>query len=164
MKKSNKHTKLIAIVLTTAVLITGLLFWGARRSEAVIAIIKTTGMFSLGQGQRTSAHVVNTWTGHDREIIIDFTVLDGAGKVLARSDPQTLLPGQSADFEYGTGVYDPIPGTNAQRATIRVVLRIEGALRNRNSATPGPDDFIATQEVFNIGDGKTTVFLPYVEQ
>jgi len=80
------------------------------------------------------------------------------GNVLARSDEQTLLPGQSADFEYGTGVY------NAQRTTVRVVLRVEGASRNRNSDTPGPDDFFATQEVFNIGDGKTTVFLPYVEQ
>ncbi len=164
MKNQNRKTKLITIVLAVAVLATAWMIWGARRSGAVIAIIKTTGMFTLAGGQRTSAHVVNTWTGHERAIIINYTVLDGAGNVLARSDEQTLLPGQSADFEYGTGVYDPVPGTNAQRATIRLVLRVEGASRNRNAGTPGPDDFIATQEVFNIGDGKTTVFLPYVEQ
>jgi len=164
MKKRNPLMKLMAMVLTVAVLAACWAIWGARRSEAVIAIIKTTGMFTLAGGQRTSAHVVNTWTGHDRQIIINYTVLDGAGNVLARSDAQTLLPGQSADFEYGTGVYDPIPGTTAQHATIRLVLRVEGASRNSNSGTPGPNDFIATQEVFNIGDGKTTVFLPYVEQ
>jgi len=162
--KNRRKTKLIAIVLTVAVLAACWMIWGARRSTAVIAVIKTTGMFTLAGGQRTSAHVVNTWTGREHQTIIDYTVLDGAGNVLARSNEQTLLPGQSADFEYGTGVYDPIPGTNAQRATIRLVLRVEGASPNRNSGTPGPDDFIATQEVFNIGDGKTTVFLPYIEQ
>src|SRR5262249_47892757 len=120
--------------------------------------IKTTGMFTVAQGQGTSAHVVNTWTGHERQIIINWTVFDGSGNILARSGEQRLLPGQAADFEYGTGVYD------AQRTSIRVVLQIEGASRNRNSGTPGPDDFIATQEVFNILDGKTTVLLPYVEQ
>jgi len=39
---------------------------------------------------------------------------------------------------------------------IRLELRVEGASRNN----PG---FIATQEVYNVGDGKTTVFLPYIE-
>jgi hypothetical protein len=47
---------------------------------------------------------------------------------------------------------------------IRLELRVEGASRNGNRGTPGPDDFIATQEVFNVADGKTTVFLPYIEQ
>jgi hypothetical protein len=103
-------------------------------------------------------HVVNTWTGHERQIIVNWTVFDGAGNILARSAEQTLLPGQAADFDYGTGVYD------APRAAIRVVLRVEGAGRNRNAGTPGPDDFIATQEIFNIGDGRTTVFLPCIEQ
>jgi len=114
MKKRSRQTKLIAMVLTMAVIATCWMIWGTRRSEAVIAIIKTTGMFSVAQGQGTSAHVVNTWTGHDRQIIINFTVLDGSGNVLARSDEQTLLPGQSADFEYGTGVY------SSQRTAIRV--------------------------------------------
>jgi hypothetical protein len=40
---------------------------------------------------------------------------------------------------------------------IRLELRVEGASSNK----PG---FIATQEVYNVGDGKTTVFLPYIEQ
>lgn len=158
MEEPNRKMKLIAMVLTMVILATCCIIWGARRSEAVIAIIKTTGMFSLAQGQSTGAHVVNTWTGKERQIIINFTVLDGAGNVLARSDEQTLLPGQSADFEYGAGVYV------TQRTAIRVVLHIEGASRNRSSGTPGPDDFVATQEVFNISDGKTTLFLPYIEQ
>ncbi|HEY2975739.1 MAG TPA: hypothetical protein VGJ48_24710 [Pyrinomonadaceae bacterium] len=40
---------------------------------------------------------------------------------------------------------------------IRLVLTVDG-VADRNK--PG---FIATQEVYNTGDGKTTVFLPYLE-
>ena len=40
---------------------------------------------------------------------------------------------------------------------IRVELMVEGASRNHLG-------FIATQEVHNVGNGKTTVFMPYLEQ
>ncbi len=158
MKMPNKPTKLIAMVLALGALAGIWTVWGTNRAEAVIAIIRATGMFSLAQGQATSPQVVNTLGGDERQIVVSWTVFDSSGNILARSDERTVLPGQSANFEYGTGVY------SRQRTAIRLVLRVEGAARNRNSETPGPDDLIATQEVYNIADGRTTVFLPYVEQ
>ena len=59
--------------------------------------------------------------------------------------------GQASSFDFG-----PLDLTEGQRMAIRLELRVEGASRNN----PG---FIATQEVYNVGDGKTTVFLPYIE-
>ena len=122
---------------------------GASTAEAVIAIIRQTGMFSLAQGQATSAHVVNT--GEERGIIVDYRVLDSAGNVLAQSGRQRVELGQASSFDFG-----PLDLAEGQRMAIRVELMVEGASRGR----PG---FVATQEVFNIGDGKTTVFLPYME-
>ena len=122
----------------------------ANRAEAVIAIIRDTGMFSLVQGQATSAHVVNT--GEERGFVVNWTVLDGAGNTLAQSDRRTVEPGQVSSFEYR-----PPELPEGQRLAIRLVLTVDGANRNKPA-------FIATQEVYNTGDGKTTVFLPYIEQ
>ena len=61
-------------------------------------------------------------------------------------------PGQASSFDFG-----PLALKEGDRAAIRVELMIEGASRNH----PG---LIATQEAYDIGNGKTTVFLPYVEQ
>src|SRR5206468_12667548 len=116
---------------------------------AVIAIIRQTGMFSLAQGQVTSAHVVNT--GEERGFVINWRVLDSAGNVLAQSDRRRVELGQASSFEFG-----PLALPEGQHMAIRVELMVDGALRNK----PG---FIATQEVHNVGDGKTTVFLPYLE-
>jgi hypothetical protein len=65
-----------------------------------------------------------------------------------------VAPGQASSF-----VFIPNDGDLAEdhRLVIRVVLIVEGASRNK-------PDFIATQEVYNVGDGKTTVFLPFIEQ
>lgn len=149
----NRPTKLIAMLMAVVVLAAIWTIWGTNRAEAVIAIIKTTGMFSLAQGQATSAHVVNTWTGDERGIVVQFKVLDSQGNTLAQSERQMVPPGQASNYEYGTGVYTP----EGQRTPIRLVLTVEG-VANRNKP-----EFIATQEVYNTGDGKTTVFLPYVE-
>ncbi len=149
----NRSTKLIAMLMAVAVLAAIWTIWGTNRAEAVIAIIKTTGMFSLAQGQATSAHVVNTWTGDERGIVVQFKVLDSQGNTLTQSERQMVPPGQASNYEYGTGVYTP----EGQRTPIRLVLTVEG-VANRNNP-----EFIATQEVYNTGDGKTTVFLPYVE-
>jgi len=126
--------------------------WGASRAEAVIAIIRQTGNFSLAQGQATSAHVVNTWTGDERAIFVSWRVLDTAGNVHAQSDRRRVEMGQASSFDFG-----PLELAEGQRMAIRVELMVEGASRNK-------PEFIATQEVFNVADGKTTVFLPYVEQ
>ena len=140
--------KRIAIVIAVAIA-TIWTIGGASTAEAVIAIIRQTGMFSLAQGQATSAHVVNT--GEERGIVIDWKVLDSAGNVLAESGPQRVELGQASSFDFG-----PLGLEEGQRMAIRVELMVEGASRSR----PG---FVATQEVFNVGDGKTTVFLPYIE-
>ena len=141
--------KLIVMVIAVAIA-TIWTIGGASTAEAVIAFIRQTGMFSLAQGQATTAHVVNT--GEERGIVIDWRVLDSAGNVLAQSDRRRLELGQASSFDFG-----PLGLEEGQRMAIRVELMVEGASRNH----PG---FIATQEVHNVGDGKTTVFLPYLEQ
>ena len=148
MKTRNTKMKRIAMVIAVAIAI----IWtigGASTAEAVIAIIRQTGVFSLTQGQATSAHVVNT--GEERGTTWWCTVFDSQGNVLAQSDRRRLELGQASSFDFG-----PLDLAEGQRMAIRVELMVEGASRSR----PG---FVATQEVFNTGDGKTTVFLPYLE-
>ena len=152
MKARNTRTKLIAMVIALGALAAIWAALGASRAEAVIAIIRTTGMFSLTQGQATTAHIVNT--GEERGFIFQIKVLDSAGNILAQSERQMLELGQASIFEFGP----PPDWAERQRLAIRLVLTVDG-VANRNK--PG---FVATQEVYNIGDGKTTVFLPYIEQ
>ena len=150
MKTRNTTIKRIAMVIAVAIA-TIWTIGAASTAEAVIAIIRQTGMFSLAQGQITTAHVVNT--GEERGIIIDFRVLDSAGNVLAQSGRQRVELGQASSFDFG-----PLDLAEGQRMAIRVELMVEGASRNK----PG---FIATQEVYNTyGGSNTTVFLPYIEQ
>jgi hypothetical protein len=151
MKTRISTTKLIAIVMVVGVFAGIWAAFGANRAEAVIAIIRTTGLFSLTQGQATSAHVVNT--GEERGFIIQIKVLDNEGNILAQSERQMVELGQASSFEFGP----PPDWAERQRMAIRLVLTVEG-IANRNK--PG---FVATQEVYNTGDGKTTVFLPYME-
>jgi hypothetical protein len=152
MKTRNTGRRLFAMALAVAMLAAFWTSWGANSAEAVIAIIRTTGLFSLTQGQATSAHIVNT--GEERGFIIQIKVLDDAGNILAQSERQTVDFGQSSSFEFV-----PTPGSaESQRMAIRLVLTVDG-VANRNKPS-----FVATQEVYNTGDGKTTVFLPYLEQ
>jgi len=151
MKKRNTTLKIIAMVIVAAIA-TIWTIGSANTAGAVIAIIKQTGVFSLARGQGTSAHVVNTWTGDEGAIIINYRVLDSDGNVLAESESRRVEPGRADMYELG-----PINLDEGARLAIRFELRVASASRNRTS-------FIATQEVYNVGDGKTTVFLPYVEQ
>ena len=151
MKTRNTSMKPIAMMLAVGMLAAIWTIWGASRAQAVIAIIRQTGNFSLAQGQATSAHVVNT--GAARGINVNWRVLDSAGNVHAQSDRRRVEMGRASSFDFG-----PLELTEGQRMAIRLELTVEG------TGTPGPDDFIATQEVYNVGDGKTTVFLPYIEQ
>ena len=84
MKTRNARTKLLAILIAFGALAAVWTVWGASRAEAVIAIIRQTGNFSLAQGQATSAHVVNT--GEEGGIIVHFRVLDSQGNVYSQSD------------------------------------------------------------------------------
>ena len=149
MKTRKTTMKRIAMMIAVAIA-TIWTIGGASTAEAVIAIISQTGMFSLVQGQATSAHVVNT--GEQHGIIVDWRVLDSAGNILAQSDRRRVELGQAWSFDFG-----PLGLAEGQRMAMRVELMVEGASRNH----PG---FIATQEVYNTADGKTHVFLPYIEQ
>jgi hypothetical protein len=153
MKTRNRLTRLIATAIVVSMLAAIWTAWGPSRVEAVIAIIRQTGVYSVAQGQATSAHVVNTWTGDERGIIVQFEVFDSQGNTLAHSERQTVEIGQASSFDFIPNDGDFEEG---RRMAIRVELRVEGTSRNK----PG---FIATQEVYNVGDGKTTVFLPYIE-
>jgi ABC-type taurine transport system substrate-binding protein len=145
IKKRNTTIVVIAVVLATIWTIAG-----ASRAQAVIAIIRQTGVFSLTQGQATSAHVVNI--AEERGIVIDWRVLDSAGNVLAQSNRRRVGLGQASSFDFG-----PLALREGERVAIRLELVVEGVSRNKPA-------FIATQEVFNTGDSKTVVFLPYLEQ
>jgi hypothetical protein len=152
MKTRNIRTKLIAMAMMVTMLAAIWTVWDTSSAEAVIAIIRQTGVFNLARGQATSAHVVNTGEAHG--FIIQIKVLDDEGNVLALSERQRVELGQASSFEFGP----PPDWAEGQRMAIRLVLTVDG-VANRNK--PG---FIATQEVYNTGDGKTTVFLPYLEQ
>jgi len=154
MKTRYRQTKLIALMIAMSIIVVTWAILGASRAEAVIAIISQTGNFSLAHGQATSAYVVNTWAGDERGILVSWRALDSAGNVLAQSDRRRIEPGHASSFELG-----PVDLAEGQRMALRVELMVEGASNNHNN--PG---FIATQEVYNVGDGKTTVFLPYIEQ
>ena len=125
---------------------------GATRTEAVIAIIRSTGVFSLGPDQGTTAHVVNT--GSERGFIINWKVVNQAGDVLARSDNRPLALGHEDSFDF-------TPERQAvQRLPIRVVLTVV----DRSRMPFDHPGFIATQEIFNTANGRTTIVLPYLEQ
>ena len=148
MKTRNTTTKLIAMVIAVAIT-TIWTIGGASTAEAVIAIIRQTGAVTLAQGQAISAHVVNT--GEERGTTWWCTVFDSQGNILAQSDRRRLELGQASSFEFG-----PLALPEGQHMAIRVELMVEGA----SSSKPG---IIASLEVYNPDDGKTTVFLPYME-
>lgn len=149
-KTRNRTIKPIAMVIAVAIATSIWTAWDTRTAEAVIAIIRQTGMFSLSRGQATTAHVVNT--GDEGGIVVNWRVLDSAGNVHAQSDRRRLELGEASSFDFR------LPDlAEGQRMAIRLELRVEGASKNKTV-------FIATQEVYNVGDGKTTVFLPYIEQ
>jgi len=54
VKTRNTTTKLFAMVMAVGMLAAIWTIWGASRAEAVIAIIRQTGVFSIAQGQATS--------------------------------------------------------------------------------------------------------------
>jgi hypothetical protein len=150
MNTREARTELPVILICVGALVAAWTVWGASQAGAVIAIIKQTGDFSLAHGQATSAHVVNT--GEEGGIVVNWRVLDSQGNVHSQSDRRRVEPGQASSFDFR-----PLDLAEGQRIAIRFELTVEGAHRNK----PG---FIGTQELFNVADGKTTVFLPYVEQ
>src|SRR5262245_10641537 len=136
------RTSAIVIVLTAFGVV-----GTATRMEAVIAIIRSTGIFSLAPGQATVGHLVNT--GNVGGIIINWRVLDETGALLAESGRREVAPGASDSFDFRPA------------ATGRLPIRFDLTTLSRSGA--GKPVVLATQEVFNSSDGSTTIVLPYIE-
>src|SRR5207249_10813316 len=115
---------------------------------AVIAIIKTTGLFSLAPGQIASSHVVNT--GEERGFVVNWRALDGEGNLLARSERRHVALGQASSFDFG-----PVELAPGPRMALRVVLTVEGVRGHNN---PG---FVATEEAFDSDTGKTALTVSF---
>jgi hypothetical protein len=112
---------------------------GVTKAQALVVIGGTPVGLTFGQTARVTA--ANTGT---RAIILDWTVLDSEGAVLAQLVRQVIEPGKMMSFDLNA---DDIVREN-NRIQIRVVLtgdRLRGLL--------------TSTEVFENDTGKTTVFI-----
>ena len=111
---------------------------GVTKAQAFIDIYRPVGI-TFGQTARVTA--ANTGT---TSIIINYTILDGEGAVLAQLVGQVIEPGKMTSFVLNA---DDVV-REGERIQIRVVLsgdRLRGLL--------------TSTEVFENDTGKTTVFL-----
>jgi hypothetical protein len=132
MKTRNTSSMLIAILLAFLAL-------GVTKAQAIVIIDGRPVGITFGQTVRTTA--ANTGT---RAIVVNWTVLDGEGAVLAQFARQVIEPGKMMSFDLNA---DTILG-EGERIQIRVVLSGD-SLRG----------LLASTEVFENATGKTTVFL-----
>jgi hypothetical protein len=132
MKTRNTPSLLIALLLAFLAL-------GATKAQAIIINYRPVGI-TFGQTVRmTAANISGT-----RAIVIDWTVLDSEGAVLAQLVGQVIDPGKMMSFDLNA---DDIVREN-NRIQIRVVISGD-TLRGLLTST----------EVFENDTGKTTVFL-----
>ena len=140
------NSRRIASTLVTTVIAVGILagiwsFGAANRAEAVIAIIKTTGMFGLAPGQTARINVLNS--GEIRGFIVEWKFLDATGRTVAESREPVFIPfGQAASFDLS---FDEAFPTEVVRTELRAVV----TLSVRRSV-------VVTGEVFDVSTGKTT--------
>jgi hypothetical protein len=132
MKTRNTSSILIASLLAFLAL-------GVTKAQAFIIDGGRPVGITFGQTVRVTA--ANTGT---RAIIVNWTILDSEGTVLARLDGQVIEPGKMMSFDLNAD--DIIRESN--RIEIRVVLSGD-SLRG----------LLASTEVFENATGKTTVFL-----
>ena len=112
---------------------------GVSEAQALVVIGGRPVGITFGQTARVTA--ANTGT---RAIVVDWTVLDSEGAVLAQLVGQVIDPGKMMSFDLNA---DTIV-REGERIQIRVVIsgdRLRGLL--------------ASTEVFENATGKTTVFL-----
>jgi hypothetical protein len=112
---------------------------GATKAEALVVIGGRPVGITFGQTARVTA--ANTGT---RAIVVDWTVLDSNGDVLAQLVGQVIEPGKMTSFDLNA---DDVV-REGERIQIRVVLsgdRLRGLL--------------TSTEVFENDTGKTTVFI-----
>jgi hypothetical protein len=132
MKTRNTPSLLIALLLAFLAL-------GATKAQAIIIIGGRPVGITFGQTVRVTS--ANTGT---RAIVIDWTVLDSEGAVLAQLVGQVIDPGKMMSFDLNA---DDVV-REGERIQIRVVISANSARGLLNST-----------EVFENATGKTTVFL-----
>jgi hypothetical protein len=130
MKTRTTPSILVAILLAFLAL-------GVTKAQAIIIYSHPVGI-TFGQTARVTA--ANTGT---RAIIIDWTVLDSEGAVLAQLVRQVIEPGKMMSFDLNA---DDVV-REGERIQVRVVISGD-TLRG----------LLASTEVFENDTGKTTVF------
>ena len=131
MKTPTTPPILVAILLAFLAL-------GATKAQAFIDIYRPVGI-TFGQTARVTA--ANTGT---RAIIVDWTVLDSEGAVLAQLVRQVIEPGKMMSFDLNA---DAIV-REGERIQIRVVISADSSRY-----------LLTSTEVFENDTGKTTVFI-----
>jgi len=119
-------------------LLLAFLAFGASEAQALVVIGGRPVGITFGQTARVTA--ANTGT---RAIVVDWTVLDSNGAVLAQLVGQVIEPGKMMSFDLNA---DDVV-REGERIQIRVVI-------SANSSR----GLLASTEVFENATGKTTVF------
>ena len=131
MKTRTTSSMLVAILLAFLAL-------GVTKAQANVDIYRPVGI-TFGQTARVTA--VNTGT---RTIIVDWTVLDSEGAVLAQLVGQVIDPGKMLSFDLNA---DDVV-REGERIQIRVVISADSSR-----------GLLTSTEVFENDTGKTTVFI-----
>ena len=112
---------------------------GATKAQAIVIIGGRPVGITFGQTARVTA--ANTGT---RAIIVDWTVLDSEGAVLAQLVGQVIDPGKMLSFDLNAN--DVV--REGERIQIRVVISADSSR-----------GLLTSTEVFNNDTGETTVFV-----
>jgi hypothetical protein len=109
----------------------------------------TTGMFGLARGQVARINTVHIGDPNLSPIQFEVTFLSASGQVVARSNIQTIKPGQAMFFDVA---FDKLSTSVAGiRTQLRTAVRLIG----------NPDVRLLkfTVEVFDSDTGKNTIFI-----
>jgi len=132
MKTRTTSSMLIALVLAFLAL-------GTTKAQALVVIGGRPVGITFGQNVRMTA--ANTGT---RVIVVDWTVLDSEGTVLAQLAGQVIEPAKMMSFDLNA---DAVV-REGERIQIRVVISVDSSR-----------GLLASTEVFENDTGKTTVFI-----
>jgi hypothetical protein len=109
----------------------------------------TTGMFGLARGQVARINAVHVGDPGLSPIQFEVAFLDALGKIVARSNIQTIKPGQATFFDVA---FDKLPTpVDGIRTQLRAAIRVIGNPDIRLLRT--------TVEVFDSDTGKNTIFI-----
>jgi hypothetical protein len=131
--------------LLPALAVVGTLFVYATKAAHAGA----PGMFGLAHGQVARINAVHIGDPSFSAIQFEAAFLDASGKIVARSNIQTIKPGQATFFDVA---FDKLPTpVDGIRTQLRAAVRLIGNPDIRLLRT--------TVEVFDSGTGKNTIFI-----